>query len=29
MKCGDVNSAREIFDLLKHRTVLEYNALMT
>ncbi|CAF0935814.1 unnamed protein product [Rotaria sordida] len=29
MKCGDVDSARDMFDLLKHRTVVEYNALMT
>ncbi|CAF3825693.1 unnamed protein product [Adineta steineri] len=29
MKGGDVDSAREIFDSLKHRTVIEYNALMT
>jgi hypothetical protein len=28
MKCGDVDSAREIFDMLKHRTVVEYNSLM-
>ncbi|CAF4243967.1 unnamed protein product [Rotaria magnacalcarata] len=29
MKCGDVDSAREMFDGLKHRTVVEYNVLMT
>lgn len=29
MKCGQVDSAREMFEMLKHRTVVEYNALMT
>ncbi len=29
MKGGDLESAREMFDTLKHRTVVEYNALMT
>ncbi|CAF3015252.1 unnamed protein product [Rotaria socialis] len=29
MKCGDVDGAREMFDSLKHRTVVEYNAVMT
>jgi hypothetical protein len=29
MKCGDVDCAREMLDLLKHRTVVDYNALMT
>jgi len=29
MKGGDVDSAREMFDSLKHRTIVEYNALMT
>ncbi|CAF0788681.1 unnamed protein product [Adineta ricciae] len=29
MKCGDMDSAREMFDSLKHRTVVEYNTLMT
>jgi pentatricopeptide repeat protein len=29
MKGGDMDSAREMFDLLKHRTVVECNALMT
>lgn len=29
MKGGDLESAREMFDLLKHRTVIEFNALMS
>jgi hypothetical protein len=29
IKGGDLESAREMFDTLKHRTVVEYNALMT
>jgi hypothetical protein len=29
MKCGDMDTSREVFDLLKHRTVVEYNALMS
>jgi len=29
IKGGDMDSAREMFDLLKHRTVVECNALMT
>lgn len=29
MKGGEVDSAREMFDLLKNRTAVEYNALMT
>ncbi|UJR23443.1 hypothetical protein I4U23_026448 [Adineta vaga] len=29
MKCGDVDSAREMFESLKHRTIVEYNSLMT
>jgi hypothetical protein len=28
MKCGDLESARAMFDTLKHRTVVEYNGLM-
>lgn len=28
-KGGDIDSAREMFNSLKHRTVVEYNALMT
>ena len=29
MKGGDVDSAREMLDLLKHRTVVEYNSLIS
>ncbi|CAF2414978.1 unnamed protein product [Rotaria sp. Silwood2] len=29
LRCGDVDSAREMFDLFKNRTVVDYNALMT
>ena len=28
IKSGDMESAREMFDVLKHRTVVEFNSLM-